>query len=159
MDCDFIRIFPEYRDLFDVVADGHDGAIGSRFSNDSLLVNYPFLKILANRSFHLLANLLLPIRMRDISNNLKLYRADILKNLDIEEPHFAANAETGLKPLLAGYDIREVPISWINRTIDMGSSSFRIANLAPNYFVVLLRLVLNGWRRRGRKRRAFVEDA
>jgi dolichol-phosphate mannosyltransferase len=148
MDCDFVQIFPEYRDLFDVVADGHDGAIGSRFSNDSLLVNYPFLKILANRCFHLLANLTLPIRMRDISNNLKLYRADILKNLDLEQPHFAANAETGLKPLLAGYDIREVPISWINRTIDMGSSSFRIAAIAPNYLAVLVRMVAGAWWRR-----------
>jgi hypothetical protein len=38
--------------------------------------------------------------MRDISNNLKLYRSEILKSLDIEQPHFAANVETGLKPLL-----------------------------------------------------------
>jgi SAM-dependent methyltransferase len=148
MDSDFVQIFPEYRDLFDVVADGHDGAIGSRFSKDSMLVNYPFLKILANRSFHLLANLMLPVRMRDISNNLKLYRADILKSLDIEQPHFAANAETGLKPLLAGYDIREVPISWINRTINMGSSSFHIGKLAPGYFMALLRMVWKTWRKR-----------
>lgn len=61
--------------------------------------------------------------------------------MEIEDDHFAANAETGLKPLLAGYDIKEVPISWINRTIDMGSSSFRIVNVAPNYFRSLLRLL------------------
>ena len=30
MDCDFVEILPEFRDLFDVVAAGHDGAIGSR---------------------------------------------------------------------------------------------------------------------------------
>jgi hypothetical protein len=70
MDSDFIQIVPEFRDLFDIIAAGHDGAIGSRFSHDSLLINYPFFKIFCNRSFHLLANLLLPIRMRDISNNL-----------------------------------------------------------------------------------------
>jgi len=99
------------------------------------------LKILCNRGFHLLANAVLPIRVRDTSNNLKLYRADILKKVEIEDDHFAANAETGLKPLLAGYDIKEVPISWINRTIDMGSSSFRIVNVAPNYFRSLLRLL------------------
>ena len=46
---------------------------------------------------------LLP-NVRDVSNNLKLYRSDILKTLCIEEPHFAANMETGLKPLLEGYD-------------------------------------------------------
>ena len=81
--------------------------------------------------------------MRDISNNLKIYRAAILKNLDIQQPHFAANVETGLKPLLAGYDVREVPISWVNRTIDMGRSTFRIAHVAPGYFRALLSLVWN----------------
>jgi len=141
MDCDFVHILPEFRDLFDAVAAGHEGAIGSRFTHESVMINYPFLKILCNRSFHLMVNLVLRQRVRDISNNLKLYRADILKNIDIEQDHFAANAETGLKPLLAGYDIQEVPISWINRTLEMGSSSFRIVNVAPSYFQALLEML------------------
>jgi dolichol-phosphate mannosyltransferase len=143
MDCDFVEILPEFRDLFDAVAAGHDGAIGSRFSHESLLINYPFFKILCNRCFHLFANLFLPLRVRDSSNNLKLYKAEILKNISIEENHFAANVETGLKPLLAGYDIKEVPISWINRTIDMGKSSFRIVNVSPDYSRALVRMIRN----------------
>jgi ubiquinone/menaquinone biosynthesis C-methylase UbiE len=140
MDCDFVEILPEFRDLFNAVAAGYDGAIGSRFSHESLLINYPFFKILCNRGFHFLANALLSFRVRDISNNLKLYRAEILKSIEIEEDHFAANVETGLKPLLAGYNIKEVPISWINRTMDMGSSSFHIVNVAPNYSRSLVRI-------------------
>ena len=145
MDADFVQILPELRDLFDAVAEGHDGAIGSRFSHESVLINYPFFKIICNRGFHFLLNLLLPGHVRDISNNLKLCRAEILKNLEIEEPHFAANVETGLKPLLSGYDIKEVPVSWINRTIDMGSSTFKVLNLGPSYFFTLLRTVWRAW--------------
>jgi dolichol-phosphate mannosyltransferase len=141
MDCDFQLIIPELRDLFDVVADGHAGAIGSRFSHESVLINYPFPKIIANRAFHLLLRLVLRRRIRDISNNLKLYRAEILKELDITRPDFGANAETGLGPLLAGYDIQEVPISWINRTEDMGTSDFRILRFAPSYLRAVLRLL------------------
>jgi len=141
MDCDFTHILPEFRDLFHAIAAGHHGAIGSRFSHESVLINYPVMKILCNRGFHLLLNLLLRRRVRDISNNLKLLRADILKNITIEENHFAANVETGLKPLLAGYDIKEVPISWINRTTEMGNSSFRLGKLAPSYFAALMRIV------------------
>jgi glycosyltransferase involved in cell wall biosynthesis len=148
MDCDFAMLVPELRDMFDCVAEGHDGAIGSRFSYESVLINYPFCKILCNRAFHWLVKLTLIRRVRDVSNNLKLYRADILKTLDIEEPHFAANMETGLKPILAGYDIREVPVSWINRTIDMGSSSFRIIKVAPGYFWGLMRTISRVWRGR-----------
>lgn len=145
MDADFVQILPELRDLFDAVAEGHDGAIGSRFSHESVLINYPFFKIICNRGFHFLLNLLLPGHVHDISNNLKLCRAEILKNLEIEEPHFAANVETGLKPLLSGYDIKEVPVSWINRTIDMGSSTFKVFNLGPSYFFTLLRTVWRAW--------------
>ncbi len=149
MDSDFLQIVPEFRDLFDAVARGRDGAIGSRFTHESVMINYPFFKILCNRMFHLLANAIFRRRMRDISNNLKLCRAEILKNLRIEEPGFATNVETGLKPLLAGYDLEEVPISWINRTVDMGRSSFRIASVAPNYFGALIK---TAWRAlRGRK--------
>jgi len=150
MDADFIHILPEFRDLFEVLVAGHDGAIGSRFSYDSVLINYPFVKILCNRAFHILVKLALLPGVRDVSNNLKLYRADILKDLEIEEPGFAANVETGLKPLLVGYDIKEVPISWINRTVGMGSSSFRIVRVAPDYFKALLRIVLRA-RHRPRK--------
>jgi dolichol-phosphate mannosyltransferase len=155
MDCDFVQIVPEFRDLFDVIAGGRDGAIGSRFSHDSVLINYPFFKILCNRSFHLLVKLLLLWQVRDISNNLKLYRAAILKDLSIEERHFAANVETGLKPLLAGYDIREVPISWINRTSEMGNSSFKLLKVAPHYFWALLRTIWHAWR----DRHSFVKQA
>lgn len=150
MDCDFAHILPEFRDLFDAVAKGRDGAIGSRFSYESMLVNYPFAKILANRAFHLLMNIAvnLPYPVRDLSNNLKLMRTEIVKAMDIEQPHFAANAETGLKPILAGHAIEEVPISWINRDLDMGQSTFKLARVAPGYFRALFSVILASRRNR-----------
>jgi SAM-dependent methyltransferase len=154
MDCDFVDIVPEFRDMFDVVAEGHDGAIGSRFSLDSVLINYPFLKVLGNRGCHALMNLLLVKRVRDVSNNLKLCRAGILKGLEISEDHFAANLETGLKPLLSGFDIKEVPMSWINRSAEMGDSSFRLFRVGPDYLFALLRIVAQVFR----GRRNFVND-
>jgi SAM-dependent methyltransferase len=141
MDCDFALIVPELRDLFDAVAAGRDGAIGSRFSYESVLVNYPFGKILGNRGFHLLARLVLRRKVRDISNNLKLYKASIFKQLELTEPGFAANVETGLKPLLQGFDIVEVPVSWVNRTSTMGTSSFALLKVAPGYARALWRIV------------------
>ena len=141
MDSDFQHIIPEMRDLFDAIAQGADVAVGSRFSRESVLVNYSFTKIIANRSFHLLVNLLLNKKCRDISNNLKILRREVVKKLIIESDDFAANAETGLKPILLGYRVVEVPISWINRSSDMGSSTFEIFKTGPNYFKLLARLV------------------
>ena len=145
MDCDFQHILPELTGLFDALVDGADIAVGSRFSRESVLLNYAFTKILANRGFHILANLLLGEHFRDATNNLKLMRKEVLNSLVLEADDFAANAETGLQPILLGYKVKEIPISWINRSVDMGFSSFNLLNTGPNYLVVLLRLIFRKW--------------
>jgi len=126
--------------LFDAADQGADVAIGSRFSRDSVLLNYPFTKILANRVFHVFARILFRKYLRDLTNNLKLMKKEVACNLHLESHDFAANAETGLQPLLLGYKVVEVPISWINRSVDMGFSSFNLFNTGPNYLKVFFRL-------------------
>ena len=142
MDCDFQHLLPEVRDLLDAAAEGFDVVLGSRFSRHSVLLNYAFQKILANRGFHLLAQIVMLRRFRDLTNNLKLLRRDVVEKLQLREPGFAVNAETGLQPLVMGCNVREVPISWINRTPDMGSSSFRLLHVGAGYWRVLGRLWL-----------------
>jgi hypothetical protein len=70
-------------------------------------------------------------------------RREVVDELQLTQPGFAVNAETGLQPLLMGYAVKEVPISWINRTPDMGVSSFNLAKVGGGYWQVLFRL----WRR------------
>jgi dolichol-phosphate mannosyltransferase len=142
IDCDFLHLLPEFRDLFDGAAEGNDVVIGSRFSRHSVLLNYPFAKILANRAFHALAVLLFGRRIRDVTNNLKIMRREVVSDLQLREPGFAVNAETGLQPLLLGYRVKQVPISWINRTPGMGTSSFRLVRVGGGYWKVLVGLWL-----------------
>ena len=138
MDCDFEHLLPEFRDLFDGAVEGYDVVVGSRFSRHSVLLNYPFLKIVANRGFHLLARLLLLRNFRDLTNNLKLMRRQVVADLRLRQPGFAVNAETGFQPLILGYRLKEVPISWINRVPGMGTSSFRLIQAGGGYWRVLL---------------------
>jgi SAM-dependent methyltransferase len=138
MDCDFEHLLPEFRDLFDCAVESYDVVVGSRFSRHSVLLNYPFFKIVANRGFHLLARLLLRRNFRDLTNNLKLMRREVVVNMQLREPGFAVNAETGLQPLILGYRVKEIPISWINRSPRMGASSFRLVRVGGGYWRVLL---------------------
>ena len=149
MDCDFQHLLPEVRDLFDAAAEGFEVVVGSRFSRQSVLLNYPFQKIVANRGFHLLAQIVLLRSFRDLTNNLKLMRREVAERLLFTQPGFAVNAETGLQPLLMGCKIKEVPISWINRTPDMGTSSFRLVRVGGGYWQVLLYLWLKAALGRG----------
>jgi hypothetical protein len=152
MDCDFQHLLPEIRDLFDAAAEGFDVVVGSRFSRHSVLLNYPFRKIVANRGFHVLAQLVLLRRFRDLTNNLKLMRREIAAQLLFTQAGFAVNAETGLQPILMGCEAKEVPISWINRTPAMGMSSFRLARVGGGYARVLLHAWLKAALGRGRYR-------
>ena len=142
IDCDFQHLLPEFRDLFDGAAEGYDVVIGSRFSRHSVLLNYPFTKIIANRAFHTLALLLFGRRIRDVTNNLKIMRREVVQQLRLRESGFAVNAETGLQPLLLGYRVKQVPISWINRAPGMGTSSFRLVRVGGGYWKVLVGLWL-----------------
>jgi dolichol-phosphate mannosyltransferase len=142
IDCDFQHLLPEFRDLFDAAAEGNDVVIGSRFSRHSVLLNYPFTKILANRAFHSVVLFLFWRRIRDVTNNLKLMRREVVRDLQLRQPGFAVNAETGLQPLLLGYTVQQVPISWINRTPGMGISSFKLMNVGGGYWQVLAGLWL-----------------
>jgi dolichol-phosphate mannosyltransferase len=137
MDCDFQHLLPEFRDLFDGIIEGYDVVVGSRFSRHSVLLNYPFSKIVANRGFHLLARLLLLRSFRDLTNNLKLMHRQVVHDLQLRQPGFAVNAETGLQPLIIGYRIKEVPMSWINRFPGMGASSFHLLRAGGGYWRVL----------------------
>jgi hypothetical protein len=67
-------------------------------------------------------------------------KKEVARNIHLESDDFASNAETGLQPLLLGYKVVEVPISWINRSADMGFSSFNLVNTGPNYLKVFFRL-------------------
>jgi hypothetical protein len=117
--------------------------VGSRFSRHSVLVNYPWLKIIANRAFHGLAQLMLWASFRDLTNNLKLMRREAVGDLILLEPGFAVNAEIGFQLLIAGYRVREVPVSCIGRGIHMGKSSFHLVKAGGGYWRVLRRLWLS----------------
>ena len=153
MDCDFQHLLPEIRDMFDRAAEGHPVIVGSRFSRHSILLNYPRPKIVSNRGFHLLANAVLGRGFRDVTNNLKLLRRDVVDRLHLTAPHFSANAETGLLPMLMGYPLVESPISWINRSFDMGSSSFQLVKVGGGYGEVLW----NVWRARAFRKGPYAD--
>lgn len=148
MDCDFQHLLPELREMFDAATKGYDMVVGSRFSRYSVLLNYPFQKILANRAFHMLARMVLKQPIRDLTNNLKLFKREVVQNIELTQPGFSINAETGLLPIINGFSIVEVPISWINRTPEMGVSSFKLVKVGGGYWTVLKRVSKMRFRKR-----------
>jgi hypothetical protein len=50
---------------------------------------------------------------------------------------FAMNAETGLLPILFGYQIVEVPVVWVDRSPQMGRSKFGLLKHGGGYIQVI----------------------
>jgi dolichol-phosphate mannosyltransferase len=67
-----------------------------------------------------LMNVLYGSQLTDIATASKMVRTDILKRLKLNGAGFDLDFELPAKLLLAGYEIKEVPISYVPRTIEQG---------------------------------------
>ena len=139
MDCDFLENIKEIKRLIKRAEQGYDGVIGSRYISQGKLVNYPVVKKMSNRLYHFLVRHVLGIKQKDLTNNFKLYKKEIIETIDWQSNDFAINAETGILPIVKGYKIAEAPVSWIQRYFD--KSDFKVFKLAPSYLRVFLRVL------------------
>jgi dolichol-phosphate mannosyltransferase len=138
MDADFIRNLPDLDDFFTLVPK-YDGLVGSRYLRRHSLIRYPLVKRIFNRLFHLLVRISFNVRQHDLTNNFKLYKKSVFGALPLSASNFAINAEIGLYPVLLGYKIRELPVTWYAREDGMGSSKFNLVKVAASYFAVYLK--------------------
>ena len=138
MDSDFLDSLDDVARLIEKMETNlYDGVIGSRFIEGSTLKCYPPLKKTMNRIFHSIVHLLFGIKQKDLTNNFKLYKSRIVRELPWHSGGFSMNAETGILPILAGYNISEVPVSWIGRSEDMGKSKFKLFKVGLGYVNVI----------------------
>jgi len=137
MDADFLTNIDDAAIILEKGNEGYDVVIGSRFIGGTRLVGYPKMKLASNRTYHTLANLVFGTVIHDFTNNFKLFKREVIDEIQWRSGGFAINAETGLMPAVMGYRIAEVPVTWVQRTY--GRSNFKILAVAPSYLGVILR--------------------
>jgi dolichol-phosphate mannosyltransferase len=138
MDSDFLENINDVGAMIREVEEKNlDGVIGSRFTEGGKLVGYPSDKKFMNRGWHFIVRTLLCIKQKDLTNNFKLYKADIARKMPWKSGGFSMNAETGILPIIFGYKIGEVPVAWINRSAEMGKSKFKLFKVGWGYVEVI----------------------
>ncbi|MDD5136878.1 MAG: glycosyltransferase family 2 protein [Candidatus Omnitrophica bacterium] len=138
MDSDFVENMDDIGRMIARMERGDcDGVIGSRFIEGSRITGYPLTKKMMNRAFHCVVRLLFGIKQKDLSNNFKIYKREIVEKMPWHSDDFAINAETGMLPILSGYKVCEVPASWIGREEGQGKSKFKLFKVGMGYIKVI----------------------
>jgi glycosyltransferase involved in cell wall biosynthesis len=106
--------------LIQPIRDGFaDATFGSRFIGSPRRVLY-FWHTLMNRGLTLVSNMLNDLNLTDMETCYKAFRADVARQIQIEENRFGVEPEMTAKVAKMGLRIYEVPISYRGRTYAEG---------------------------------------
>ena len=112
----------EYNDLLKPIAEGNaDVVYGSRFMGGNPHRILFFWHSLGNRFLTFVSNMFTNLNLTDMETCYKLFKADIIKSLDLKEQRFGFEPEvTALIARIPGIRIYEIGISYYGRTYDEG---------------------------------------
>ena len=97
-----------------------DVVYGSRFQGSSIKRVLYFRNRMANGVITFLSNLLTNLNFTDVETGYKVFKAQVLKGLNLQENSFAFEIESTMKIAKKKLVIFEVGISYKGRTIDEG---------------------------------------
>ncbi len=120
MDCDFSHNPDDLVNLFNACSkDGADLSIGSRYVKGGKVVNWPIDRILMSYFASLYVRLILWINIHDTTAGFKCYKRNVLETINLDGIKFIGYAfqiEMKYKVKKAGFKIKEVPITFTDRT-------------------------------------------
>lgn len=112
----------EYNDLLKPIAEGNaDVVYGSRFMGGNPHRILFFWHSLGNKFLTLISNMFTNLNLSDMETCYKLFKSDIIKNLDLRENRFGFEPEVTAKlARVPNLRIYEVGISYYGRTYEEG---------------------------------------
>ncbi|MFN7295098.1 MAG: polyprenol monophosphomannose synthase, partial [Bacteroidota bacterium] len=120
MDCDFSHNPDDLINLYNACSkDGADLSIGSRYIKGGRVVNWPLDRILMSYFASLYVRMILWINIHDTTAGFKCYKRKVLETINLDAIKFIGYAfqiEMKYKVKKAGFKIKEVPITFTDRT-------------------------------------------
>ncbi|MFT4041575.1 MAG: polyprenol monophosphomannose synthase [Gordonia sp. (in: high G+C Gram-positive bacteria)] len=126
MDADGSHAPEQLHRLLDAVNSKADLAIGSRYVPGGTLVNWPRRRELLSRGANTYARLALGAKVNDITAGFRAYRRIVLENIDlhsVESAGYCFQIDLAWRTIRAGFDVREVPITFTERELGQSKMS------------------------------------
>lgn len=137
---------------WDKLQEGYECVFGSRFASGGKTIDYPKVKLVANRIVNTAIRYAFKIPCNDITNAFKIYRRDVIEGCGpFISPHFNLTVEIPLKAVIRGYSWTTIPISWRNRS--KGVAKLKLREMGSRYFFIVAYLWLEKYFSRGDYRR------
>jgi dolichol-phosphate mannosyltransferase len=141
MDCDFSHDPDDVPRLISA-ADEADLVLGSRYVEGGLTRNWGLIRRAISRWGSLYAQVILGVGVRDLTGGFKCYRREVLERIDLDaitSKGYAFQIETTYRALRAGFRVKELPITFVDR-VEGGSKMSRRIVLEAIWKVPALRL-------------------
>jgi dolichol-phosphate mannosyltransferase len=131
-----------------VLNEGYDAVLGSRFLKGGGVIDYPRLKLLLNRIFNHMIQALFQIKLNDTTNAFKAYRRTAIDGCrPLVAPHFNLTVELPLKIIVRGYSWAVIPITWRNRRT--GEPKLKLKEMGSRYLFICFYIWLEKYFSRG----------
>jgi glycosyltransferase involved in cell wall biosynthesis len=111
----------EYRKLLEPLLDGRaDVVYGSRLIGEGAHRVLYFWHYVANRLLTLISNMFTNLNLTDMETCYKVFRADVIKKITLEQNRFGFEPEVTAKVARMGCRVYEIGISYSGRTYEEG---------------------------------------
>lgn len=133
MDADGSHAPEELPRLLAAVAGGADLALGSRWVPGGRVEDWPWSRVALSRGGNTYARLALGVGLRDLTGGYRAFRAPLLERLleaDVESAGYCFQVDLAWRALRSGADVREVPITFVERAAGTSKMSGAIVREA-----------------------------
>jgi glycosyltransferase involved in cell wall biosynthesis len=130
----------DYPSLIEPIQDGSaDVVYGTRFAGGGAHRVLFFWHSLGNRTLTLLSNMLTNLNLSDMEVGYKVFRAEVLKGIELKSNRFGFEPEITMKLAKKRCRFYEVPISYHGRTYEEGKKITWKDGIAALYYMVRFR--------------------
>lgn len=133
MDADFSHNPDDLLRLYDACRSGADVAVGSRYVRGGKLVNWPLQRKLISKGGALYTKLITWMPVEDPTAGFVCYHHEVLRKIPLDEVQFVGYAfqvEMKYRSWKLGFKIKEVPITFVDRTEGVSKMSSGIVKEA-----------------------------
>jgi dolichol-phosphate mannosyltransferase len=137
MDADFSHD-PKYLPIFiDLIEQGNDLVIGSRYVNGVSVVNWPISRLILSYYANIYTRIVTGLKVKDTTAGFMCYRVSVLSQIDLNKVNsngYSFQIEMKFKLSRKGFKLTETPILFIDRRA--GSSKMSRKVVYEAYFMV-----------------------